>query len=601
MPEKSAAEQAFKPALLRLEDIHPGGAYASEENLYKLRVVGQYLQEEGVPFHVSLIPRSVDPPKNYDVKITDNTDYAKKFLETIIYLQSMGGLVGAHGYTHQSGNTASAIGFEFNNPMQNPAVPDSYSYGSDRIDRAMGLFLGAGIFPAFWETPHYTASLAQYRAFEEQSGLLYENYWAKPIPYQQMYDLSSRSYRGYVTVPTPLGDVEREDDLERIVKILDRPDFTDLASFFYHPFREFKYIQVTYDGQGKPSYVYDPGSPLHQLVRAFKGRGYTFSSIYSLVRFVPAQRLGPLDYKPGDEVLAGNFGPGKGKMLLIWSKAANMGRMYGYSAPWYSPRKGKAFVDKGLWAGGSFLAKNTREITPLVMDFSRDGREDLAFYPSEGGVPYLLENTGSGFVEVLVDPGLAPEVQNSYQLTGDFDGNGLVDIAIYDRQQGRMGLVTGTPQGFGPLYWQQVDFLLGNNIIPLAGDFNGDLTSDVAVLDTKSGQWWVLLGNKGHFIVSGPWLSRWGSGGEWRPFARDVNGDGKCDLVMYNKSGHWQIALSSGRDFSFLGEFGPWGAGRENVPLVEDISGDGKADLIIIASDGQGTYRLDTAISVLGR
>jgi len=99
-PTKMIAQDKFPqklPALLRFEDVGPGKFYINQENLDKLNVVAEYLQQEGVPFAVSLIPRVVEPDSNYDVTIADNTENTRRFVSGIKSLEEKGGIIGEHG------------------------------------------------------------------------------------------------------------------------------------------------------------------------------------------------------------------------------------------------------------------------------------------------------------------------------------------------------------------------------------------------------------------------------------------------------------------------------------------------------------------------
>lgn len=587
-----------KPALLRLEDVGPGGPYLGDENLHKLYAIAEYLHHEGVPFHVSLIPRIVVPKKGYDASIADNTPYVRSFNATIKELQKMGGIIGIHGYTHQTGTDPSGWGYEFYDRLENPKAPDTYEYARERIDKAIDLFEKAGITPAYWETPHYTASLKQHPAFEEQTGLLYENkHRGEMAGNVKIIDFPGKGYRGFVTVPAPLGSIERDGDVEKMIKKLDKPG-VELASFFYHPFREFKYLYKSYNAKGEVYYVYDQNSPLHVLVRAFKEKGYTFVSVYSLVRFVPAQRLEGLSFREGDEILAGRFGPEGRSKLLVWNKGPNQWRMYDYTAAWYSPRRTRAFTDLGVWAKDWALESNA---VSLVADFNGDKKDDLLVFNPDQGTFGLAENRGDQLVPrngtVLALPGL----KSLQPLAGDFNQDGLADVAVYDAENQRIGLAFSSGSGFKQIRWQSFEALKGGGKKLLAGDFNGDGRDDIAVMDTGSGDWKVLLAaQKGIFTeTGGPWLSGWGNGEGRLTFASDVNGDGRCDLVSYNRSGRWQLAVSDGRRFIPLGDFGPWGASAKGVPMVADINGDGRSDLIIADEVKGSGYNLDTALSVM--
>ncbi len=598
-PQAPSPGKAVKPALLRLEDVGPGGPYGTEENLHKLYAITEYLRQEGVPYHVSLIPRVVVPKKGYDVSIADDTPYARRFVSTIKYMQDRGAVIGVHGYTHQSGSDPSAYGFEFYDLLDNPGVPNTYEYARDRADKAFELFKRAGITPGYWETPHYTASVKQYPAFEEQTGLLYENkHRGEMVNYVKVYDYPGQGYRGFVTVPAPLGNIDRDGDVEKMIKKLDHMG-NDLASFFYHPFREFKYLYKNYNAKGEAYYVYDQNSPLHVLVRAFKDKGYTFVSVNSLVGFVPAQRLEGIPFGEGDLVL-GLKEEGR-KKILVWYRTSNRGRIYEYTAAWHTPRRVNAFSHREVEIRGPVPE---RDVTLLAGDFNGSKRDDLLLFSPGQGTIRLMENRRDRFVP-LARMSLGPSgFKSACPLVGDFNGDGIADVAVYDDESGRLGTVMRNEGGgFKPIRWQQMELLKGNRLQLLVGDFNGDRRDDIAVHDSASGQWNVLLSGPGgkRFNLAGNWAVRWGIGDSWVPFASDVNGDGMCDLILYNRTGHWQVAVSDGKRFVYSGDFGPWGSSQKGIPLVVDLNGDGRSDLIILDDNKGKGYNLDVAQSVMGR
>ncbi len=590
-----------KPALIRLEDVGPGGMYQGEESLQKLIVVAEYLHSEGIPFHVALIPRFVEPEKGYDVGMADDTPYARSFVATIKKMQSLGAIVGVHGYTHQTGYTASGTGFEFFDPDRNPNVPDTYGFARDRMARAISLFEKAGIVPGFWETPHYTASETQYQAFGEEAGLLYENVQRHvPVHNYRVYHRDGAKTRGFVAVPTPLGYIGGGVTPEKMLKYLDKEKNRQLASFFYHPFKEFGYIEKVRDEKGGVSYAYDRNSPLHVIVKSIKERGYTFINVYSLVGFIPAHRLEGLESGDGVRIFAGRFGEDRKRVILVWNSKGGRWRTFQYTAFSHMPRLIEAFKEeRGIIRG--WPPEGYR--VPLAADFNGDGGDDLLVFNPVRGSYITAENRG-GYLVPREESFFGLEgMETPEMMVGDFNGDGLDDIAIFDRENFRVGLAFSSGRGFENIAWQHPTLLKRPGLKLVCGDFNGDLKSDIAVLDGISGEWWVMLaGRDGVFLPSqNPWMYDWKSGGDWRPFASDVNGDGMWDLVVYNGSGHWLVALSQGGRFVRWGEYGPWGGGEKAIPLVADFNGDGRSDLAIVEEAGGGGGVLDLALSYMGR
>jgi hypothetical protein len=566
--------------------------------LEKLKVVAGYLHQEGIPFHIALIPREIIPSKGYDVSIADQTAYARHFVSAIKYLESIGGIVGIHGYTHQSGSDPSGLGFEFYDRVKNPSVPDSLQYARNRVSASLDLFMKAGITPAFWETPHYTASPKQCQAFEEQIGLIYEsNYRNVSFIRPHTIDYQAGEYRGYTIVPTPLGYINTSRDLKKMIDTLDNPEGM-LPSFFYHPFKEFKYIHKSYTESGETFYEYDNASPLHQLIRVFKDKGYTFVSIYSLAMFVPAQRGGPIIPGEQTELLAGHFEPGGKGGILLWDRGGKRFKVFRSTVSWYAPRNKNALENRGEWLAGWDPGDDA---LPMAGDINGDGLDDLIFFSPAQGCFNLAENDHLSFRPLIGETVLTDKEWDVRPLAGDFNGDHLCDLGLVERRPGRLGIALNSGHSFGSFAWQDIGLLKED--CPqkyLPGDYNGDGRADVAVLDTGTGLWRLLLSLNGTLMADErPWLERWGAGSDWQALPADVNGDGKCDIVVHSKDGFWQAATSTGNRLAYRGEFGPWGAGSGTTPRLTDLNGDKKSDLIILDGGKLQGYHLDTALSVI--
>ncbi|WP_219639488.1 DUF2334 domain-containing protein [Cohnella sp. CFH 77786] len=284
----------MRAALIRLEDVGPGGRYETGEDQFKLRIVADYLFAERVPFHVAVISRFMDPARGIDRTIERPFDPAtSRFVRILHGWSARGASLGMHGYTHQYGASVSGEGYEFAYPgCREHCPPDdvpaslndidswqrSYAYG--RFRAAFHAFLSSGLRPDWFETPHYAASDTQRRILEACSCILYEDNPAAPGS-RRVTERVSKSWVGKTYyIPTPLGYVGGaavEQDVGRIIREAERYGDADLASFFFHPFLEFPYIQTRQDGTSS----YDDDSPLHRLVRAMKEMGRRFVTIPS--------------------------------------------------------------------------------------------------------------------------------------------------------------------------------------------------------------------------------------------------------------------------------------------------------------------------------
>lgn len=269
---KSNRNNNSKIALMRLEDISPGGYYSDSVNLEKLRIISDLLASRGVTFHIAWIPRHIDPSSGYDCDpASNNSLYASEFIYTLDYLINHGGIVGLHGYTHQYKKSRTGEGYEFFSTTE-LKVPSSPKYARKRIEKSIESANTLGIKYYFFECPHYAASPNQLKEIEKYFQYIY----------QPNLDYNIKTNNGLVIkqnnvyyVPTPLGYYSKGNNItDKLNMISDKT----LASFFFHPMIEFKYINLKENDE----YEYSNESPLHNIVDAFEKKGYKFESISNL-------------------------------------------------------------------------------------------------------------------------------------------------------------------------------------------------------------------------------------------------------------------------------------------------------------------------------
>ncbi len=112
----------------------------------------------------------------------------------------------------------------------------------------------------------------------------------------------------------------------------------------------------------------------------------------------------------------------------------------------------------------------------------------------------------------------------------------------------------------------------------MPGDYDGDGVWDLAVFDTEGGYWYIRSVT-GEVIT---WANQWG----WntaKPVSGDFDGDGKCDLAVYDTaSGRWYIKSVAGDVIVWGLQWGWWNAFP--VTLREMPSPDSR-------TSSQGYYR----------
>lgn len=267
------ASAQSKVALLRLEDVSPW--YSLQENgLNALKWIADYLYSQKVPFQISVIPVYKDPKNNICLGLDDTKDpRIKEFINTIIYMQSRGGVVGIHGYTHQY-NGRTALDFEFG--INEETSKDEYAL--ERMGKAVNAFKKAGLKFYYWETPHYKASQNQYKTFSKDFSIFFE-----PDPKDRgskepkiYYDLKLDKKPVYF-FPAPQDMIHNQNDVNRILSVLNTsPKY---ICFFLHPFMEFNGVYYA-DKPGKIKFdLNNRKGYLEQLISGIKGKKYTFTTI----------------------------------------------------------------------------------------------------------------------------------------------------------------------------------------------------------------------------------------------------------------------------------------------------------------------------------
>ncbi len=203
---------------------------------------------------------------------------------------------------------------------------------------------------------------------------------------------------------------------------------------------------------------------------------------------------------------------------------------------------------------------------PVVADYDGDGKDDAAIYrgaTTTGGQSqfwWLASRGNLANAQIPVNWG----TMNDIPVTGDFNGDGRADFAV-QRSVGA-GSVFYIHASNG-----NVDANTTNTIVqfgssgdlPVAGDYDGDGITDLAVLRNQSGSWvWYIRPSTASSTYYGV---TWGVAATDQPVQGDYDGDGKTDIAIWRATAPANFFIQRSRDGGTTVQ--PYGTSASDVPV----------------------------------
>ena len=233
-----------------------------------------------------------------------------------------------------------------------------------------------------------------------------------------------------------------------------------------------------------------------------------------------------------------------------------------------------------------------------VGDFNGDGLPDLAVANRADNTVTIFLGNGLGTFTALGTP--VPTGNTPVAIgVGDFNGDGFADLAVVNRSDGNVSILLG--DGTGNFTLAATPTAGDDPVALVIGDFNGDGWPDIAVANDRGNTVTVMIGNgDGTFGITAD-VPVTGNSPD-AIAAGDFNGDGNLDLVVANDVDNTLTVLLGTGIGTFTPASGtPPATGRSPQSLVvADFNGDGKADLAVANSldntltlflgNGDGTF-----------
>ncbi|MES0489524.1 MAG: SpvB/TcaC N-terminal domain-containing protein [Leptospirales bacterium] len=252
-------------------------------------------------------------------------------------------------------------------------------------------------------------------------------------------------------------------------------------------------------------------------------------------------------------------------------------------------------------------------------DYDGNGKSDIAFYLPKEKEFWVAESQGDHFTFKMYGKLTISDVDifRAEWFTGDFDGNGISDVVLYDEETGYWIFMTNTGGAFSFIkFGHNFENLYRSDYSPaqamnsngtndlskdgkfrdqihwLGGDYNGDGRSDIAMYDARDGKWWVaenLRDDALGFRLQWRLYQTFNAPGRTlfshQRFSGDFNADGYSDFLLFDRDKlEWILGEVKNDIFGNATiNFVIWSAIPEQRDITRwlqgDFNGDGRTDI----------------------
>ena len=226
------------------------------------------------------------------------------------------------------------------------------------------------------------------------------------------------------------------------------------------------------------------------------------------------------------------------------------------------------------------------------------GKYDIATTDWNDDPVWWVPKSGGG-VQPILNPLLAAQGGQQQPILADFNGDGRKDVLWYDKTSGANRLYLDNGDGTFTARQRGIDsWRVAGGEGLTAGDFNGDGKMDLLWWDKATGatRWYINDGN-GYFTETENPTALGGTNavtGFDGLLLGDFNGDGKTDVLWYKSATGLTRIVSRNSDGSFsctVNPITPASIDGTGQLFVADFNGDGKTDVLWYQM-GSGTNRM---------